>query len=226
MVTSNESFGLPKIDPTLNTKELMSAALDALGQLRLADKELNNNNFDHIKEVASLRADHLTLLRSSDLKVSEKTREVDVQASTASAAALAANVSALQAATDRNAETLRKQVADTAIATQSQTDNLFRRVDDRVAALERSVATGAGRSAVVDPQLTELVSVVQKLISKQDTAGGVQKGISASFAVGVAVATLLLSLLGVLVLDTTQHPLSPVVTVPTGYELIPSPSKP
>lgn len=196
------------IDPTENVKDLMAASLDSLADLRKADKELSDAKMAHLKEMADLRAKHADQLRTSDLKAADKTREVDVMAAAASATALATAVSALQATSDRNTETLRNQVADTAtkmakqtsdtaVATQLQTDNLFRRVDERVAALERAAATGAGRAAVADPQLAEVIAELRGVTRSTDKGEGKSEGISAVWVAVIGAVGLVGGLLGI-----------------------------
>jgi len=188
--------GGPLIDPTENVKALMAASLESLSTVREADIKYNDAVTGHLKEMADLRAAHAAQLRQSDLNAGEKTRQVDVLAAAGSAASLATAVSALQAASDRNTETLRNQVADTAqamakqtsesaAAVQLQTENLFRRTEtsiaavaDRVGALERTGATSTGRQSVADPQLAEFVSKLDKLVSLQAAGSGKQEGSS------------------------------------------------
>lgn len=207
------------IDPTENVKSLMAASLESLEQLRVADnryaeasitwlKEANTASHRHIQEMADLRAVYSKEIRASDLNAAEKTRQVDVLAGAASAAALATAVSALQATSDRNAETLRnqlnstaatmaKQTADAAAATQLQTDNLFRRTDERVAALERGAATGAGRQSATDPQMIEFMADMKRMLATQATGSGKSEGIGAAWLLltgGVALVSTIVSI--------------------------------
>lgn len=186
--------GVEPIDPTENVKALMAASLESLSHLRDSDQKFNRAKFKHLKEIGDLRAKYFHLLRKSDLATAEKTRQVDVFAADNSAKSLATAVSALQASSDRNTETLRNQVSETAqamakqtaeaaAAVQAQTDNLFRRtessigvVSDRVGALERANAAGAGRQSVVDPQITELIATMGKVVSSQSGRRGETTG--------------------------------------------------
>lgn len=186
--------GTQIIDPTENVKALMAASLESVGKLRDADEKFNKAQFKHLKEIGDLRSRYWHLIRKGDLKTAEKTRQVDVLAAANSASQLATAVQALQSASDRNTETLRNQVSETAQAmakqttesaqaVQTQTDNLFRRtetaistVSDRVGSLERANAAGAGRQSVVDPQITELIASMGKLVVTTAAGGGRTEG--------------------------------------------------
>lgn len=203
--TTVNADGSIAIDPTENVKELVAAALESLAALRAADKELSDAKHEYTKEIIALRAQHADQLRTSDLKAADKTREVDVLAGAASAAALATAVSALAATADRNAETLRnqlnttaatmaKQTSDLAASTQLQTDNLFRRTDERVAALERAANLGAGRSSVVDPQMSDLLTKFDKMLTVQSQSTGKSAGFIGAWGILVGAVGLIAAL--------------------------------
>lgn len=217
-----DKHGDPAIDPTENVKALMKASLEALEKIRAADERNNNSNVSHLRETAELRSDHLKelaelrakhadqlrlsdqTLRLSDLMAADKTRQVDVLAASNSATQLATAVSALQSASDRNAETLRNQVADAAAAnakavsdaataTATATNNLFSRQDERIATLERSAATGAGRQSVADPQVEAMNIKLNTLLESRAVVTGKSEGGQAVWgylvgAIGVAAA--------------------------------------
>lgn len=211
--------GTRAIDPTDNVLALVQAAVKSQSDLREADnryydmalKEHHRNDeasHAHLKEMAGLRAEYSKDVRASDQKAAEKTREVDVLAGGASAKALADAVSQLQATTDRNAETLRiqvnanattlaKQVSDAAVATQLQTDNLFRRLDERLIVLERGAATGAGRQSVADPQTERLMHQMEVFMAAQAKSTGKDEGVSKSGAIALGAVTLISVLMGI-----------------------------
>jgi hypothetical protein len=205
---SVDKIGNPVIDPTENVKALMKASLEALALLRAADEKYLDATVLHLKEIAELRAKHAEQLRLSDLTAADKTRQVDVMAAASSATALATAVSALQATTDRNAETLRnsvissaasvaKQTSDAALATQTATDNLFRRMDERMALLERNAATGAGRQSVADPQVEAMNTKLNQLLESRATGAGKSEGMSNTVGFIIAGAGLLLAVITV-----------------------------
>lgn len=196
------------VDPTENVIALVEANAKAASDLREADNKFAGSQHAHLKEVASLRARHAAELRASDLNAQEKTRQVDVLASAASAATLATAVQALAATADRNAENIRnqmnataaaiaKQTADAQTATQAQTDNLMRGINERLTSLERSSNLGAGRQSVADPQIENLIVEMRKLTAGADTSSGKSAGISASWAVLIGAIALVGSLIGI-----------------------------
>lgn len=93
-----DSQGGPVVDPTQNVLDLVNAAVARLNDLRDTDK-------DHYKEIATLRAEYDEKLRQKEAERIDAIRAVDV-----SNVQRAADVVATQA------ETLRKQVTDTATA--------------------------------------------------------------------------------------------------------------
>jgi hypothetical protein len=151
-------------------------------------------------------------LRVSDLDRLAKTREVDVLAGAASAAALATAVQTLATTSDRNAETLRalvnataatmaKQTADQAQVLSTQTDSLVKDLNARIAELQKSSYQGVGRSSLADPAMEKLTALVE-LLSKQQVLGtGKAEGLSLGAAVlmgAVAVIGGLVGIVGVL----------------------------
>ena len=233
-VLSVDSSGGVKVDPTENTKDLMAAALDSLATERESDRALTNARVTHIKEIGDLKAfhaekiselrtDHLKEtselrainqkeMRVSDLNAAEKTRQVDVLAAEAGAKSLANAVTTLQSASDRNTETLRLQVADTAtknaLATtemaktvQASTNELFRRIDDRVssvdvkvAALEQIAAASGGRSSVSDPQTVEMNAKLDNMATALAAVAGSGAGMAKLYGWILAGAALLFTM--------------------------------
>lgn len=165
-----DAFGGQTIDPTENVIALVKASTDYAAALRISDNKFSDAQHDHLKEMAKLRAEHAETLRVSDLDRLDKTRQVDVSQATASASALATAVQTLANTSDRNAETLRnlvnataatmaKQTADQALVLSTQTDNLVKDINARIAELQKSQYQGVGR----DPMITDLVTKVDKL---------------------------------------------------------------
>ena len=69
--------------------------------------------------------------------------------------------------------------------------------DERVAILERSSYTVAGKSAVSDPQTDRLSSMVEKLVSAQAIGSGKSEGISLAWVVLLGLVSLVGGLLGI-----------------------------
>lgn len=182
---SIDANGRRWIDPTPNVIALVEANAKAAAQLREADLKFSDAEHSHLKEIGDLRANHASTLRISDLSAAEKTRQVDVMAATASAATLATAVQTLAITSDRNAETLRNQlnadraalaklVADTATTIAAQNTSAMKDVNDRIAELQKSSYTGAGKSTVSDPMQAEFIAEMRSLMKAQATDVGKQ----------------------------------------------------
>lgn len=186
------------IDPTANVIALVEANAKAVSDLREADnryydavlnalKNSNEKGSEHLAEVAQIRAEYQKEIRESDLKVAAQTRLVDVGGQAASAASIATAVVTLQQTTDRNAETLRgqvassssalaKQVADAAAATAQQTLGYNTGIETRISSLEKGSNIGAGRQGVLDPQMAALFEKMDKLITATAAGAGNKEG--------------------------------------------------
>ena len=178
---------IPRIDPTANVIALVEANAKAQAELRVADSKFNDAQTTHIKDIGDLRAKHAETLRVSDLEGLAKTRQVDVLAGAASAAALATAVQTLANTSDRNAETLRnlvnataqttaKETADRAAVLSAQTDSLLKDINARIAELQKSTYQGVGKSSVSDPASERLAQSVEKLIAANALGSGEKKG--------------------------------------------------
>jgi len=175
------------VDPTANVIALVQAEASSAAKLREADIKFNDAQHAHLKEVSMLRAANAETLRVSDLDRLGKTREVDVLAGAASAAALATAVQTLANTSDRNAETLRnlvnataqtmaKQTADQAQVLSSQTDSLVKDINARIAELQKSSYQGVGKSSVADPLMAEFIAEMRTLTKRQATDTGKSVG--------------------------------------------------
>lgn len=223
-------YGGAAFDPTANVISLVQALAESVAQLREADIKYNDRVASHIAEVSKLRADNAETLRTSDLDRLDKTRQVDVLAATASASALATAVQTLATNNDRNAETLRntlnttaqamaKQTSDVASVLSTQTDNLVKDINARIAELQKSqyqgvgrdptitdlvtkverltgaLAEGAGKQAVVDPQIAEMRSDQKILIAAMTAGAGQGKGMDKMWGYIIGAAGLLVIVL-------------------------------
>lgn len=184
---------VPRIDPTANVIALVEAHAKANAGLREADTKFNDSQAAHIKDIGDLRAKHAETLRVSDLEGLAKTRQVDVLAGAASAAALATAVQTLANTSDRNAETLRnlvnataqttaKETADRAAVLSAQTDSLLKDINARIAELQKSTYQGVGKSSVSDPASERLAQSVEKLLSAGAIGTGKSMGAGALVA--------------------------------------------
>lgn len=201
-------FGGPVVDPTANVRELVFEQARRQDDLRLASQELSEVRARHLKEIADLRAMHAETLRTSDLDRLDKTRQVDVLAGTASAAALATAVQTLANTSDRNADTLRnlvsstaqtmaKQTSDLAATLSAQTDSLVKDINARIAELQKSSYQGVGKSSVSDPMMERVALMVEGLARSQAAGAGKSAGISAVWVAVLGCVTLVSGLLGI-----------------------------
>lgn len=211
----------PIIDPTTNVIALVEANAKAAAALREADIKFSDATATHIREINMLRAVHAETLRTSDLDRLDKTRQVDVLAASASAAALATAVQTLASTADRNADALRnlvnataatmaKQTSDQAATLSAATDSLVKDINARIAELQKSSYTGAGKQQVADPQMAQLIVSVDKLLSAGSVISGKSEGISASWLVLLGAVSLISTLIaiGSFVFTETKAPAS------------------
>lgn len=194
---ASDSIGAPGIDPTENVKALSEALSRRQDDLR----DLNNRYLDArinaVKEVAILRAEHSKELRGLEADRLKSIREVDVQNTAITAAQQLAAIQTLAATAASNADALRAAVATTATAIQNQTDRIVSGIVDRIAILEKSSYTGAGRQAISDPQTEKLNVLVEKLSAAQSQGTGKSAGIDSTIAMIVSGAFLVIAVLTV-----------------------------
>lgn len=177
-------------DPTQNVKDIMSARSDAADELRvvdrelrLADKELNNNKSEHLKEIVNLRAmydERIGVLREG------------YQEEIAKAASIAITTLAKQ--TTDLAMTLQKQVTDTAAAAEARNSAQYTDGNKRLSALELSSSEGKGKSAIADPQMADFMKELKEVVTAQTSGTAQNKGIGLVWAVIIGGGGLLLGL--------------------------------
>src|ERR1035437_1664523 len=149
------------VDPTANVIALVQANAETVAVLRLADAKFNDAATAHVKEITALRAANAEVMRLGDLDRLASTRQVDVLAASASAAALATAVQTLASTADRNADALRnlvnstaatmaKQTSDQAATLSAATDSLVKDINARIADLQKSSYQGGGKSEGMD----------------------------------------------------------------------------
>lgn len=154
--------------------------------LRLIETELSRMRSDHAREIRHLESDRL-----------EKIRQVDVSNTAITAAQQLAAIQTLAATAASNAEALRGSVGSTAQAIQNQTDRIVGGLVDRIAVLEKTSYTGAGRAGVADPQVERMSSAIEALTRVQAAGTGKSEGISTAWVVLLGAAGLLMTLLGI-----------------------------
>jgi hypothetical protein len=157
-----DSSGGQTIDPTKNVLDLVGAAvlrIDDMAELRaqLLDEKIlrMEREWIHQEKAAERERQFGKEIRGMESDRVDKIRSVDVANAAATAAQLLSAVNNLAATADRTAETLRNQVATTAAAAAANQAALINPITERVAVLEKSSYTGAGKAGVADPQLAE-----------------------------------------------------------------------
>lgn len=143
--------------------------------LRALTNTYNDVRFQHLREMAQLRAEHgreMALMESNRLN---SIRQVDV---------LAVNTAA------SSAESLRAAIATTA----TQLSVTVAGVNERVALLEKSSYMGVGRQTVNDPLIEQLFQEVRGLRTSGATHTGQTQGVGMSAAVVVQIISSLASI--------------------------------
>jgi hypothetical protein len=209
-----DAAGGPVIDPTENVIALNEAANKRQDDLR----EITNRHLDAkitaVEQIATLRAEHAREIRGLESDRLDKIRQVDVLAGNTAADRALIAIQTLAATTTANAETLRAMVANTATTIATQTAAAMAAVTERIGALEKSSYTGLGKSAYVDPQLSELLAEVKTLRASAAVGAGKTEGIGASWGVIVAVVAVVAALVGVGVSLTRSSTPPQVIYVP------------
>jgi len=190
-----DAQGGPTIDPTENVKALSESQAKRNDDLREINNQLLDTKIAAIKELAQLRADHAREIRILETDRLEKIRQVDVSNTAITAAQQLAAIQTLAATAASNADALRTAVATTATTIQNQTDRVVGGIVDRIAVLEKSSYTGAGRAGVADPQMERLSAMVEGLAKAQSQSTGKSEGLSVAWAVVVGVAGLIATII-------------------------------
>jgi len=188
------------IDPTKNVLDLVDGSIrriDDMAQLRV---ELVNEKIVRLEalvlsseKIVSLRAVHQEAMDALESKRLDSTRQYDQLAVQTAASRSDAAITALATTAATTAETLRNAVNTSAINLATQLDRTVTAITERIAALEKSSYVGAGKQAVVDPQMERLAGVVEKLANSTSQSHGKTEGIGASWSVLVGILAILIS---------------------------------
>jgi hypothetical protein len=168
----------------------------------------------------ALRATHQASLDALESKRLDAVRGVDQLAAKTEADRAAAAVTSLANSAATTAETLRSAVNTSATNLATQLDRTVTAITERIAALEKSSYTGAGKQAVADPQMERLSTLVEALARSRASEAGKTEGISASWGVVLGAVALIASLLLIL----TR--VSAISTTPAQPQVIYAPAPP
>ena len=227
-----DSHGGAVVDPTANVIALTDAAvkrIDDMANLReqLVTEKITRMSGELVNQekIAVLRAEHSKELRHMEADRVDKIRSVDVANAAATAAQLLSAVNTLATTAQTTAEVLRNQVAATATAVASQTERALNPILDRIALLEKSSYTGAGKAGMADPMMSELLTAVQDLKESRAGRGGKSEGIGLVWGVVVAVAVIVIAVMGLYLKSGSPAPAQQVIYVPTPSTVAPNSQK-
>jgi hypothetical protein len=169
--------------------DLRAASGKRQDDLRGASEKLTRAELRHVVAMAKLRAEHAKEMRHSEAERLNSIRLVDVayskteaeralQAIQALAATTTANAENIRSAMQATAATLAKQTSDAASAVAKQTADSLTEITNRIGSLEKTSYLGAGKQAVVDPQLLELMTEMKKLSQVRDEGTGKGTGVN------------------------------------------------
>lgn len=193
--------GRPTVDPTKNVLDLVDAAarrqddIRAASDLRQNDLRAMETNYRQF--IDELRESHVKELTSAEAKRIDAIRAVDVAAVATASERAAQQAQVLANQVSASAETLRGLVATTATSVTAQLGTIAQQLTDRIAALEKAQYEGKGRSAVYDPQMDKLASLVDQIATAQSQGRGKSQGagqVIAYIVTGLSVFGMIVSL--------------------------------
>lgn len=196
------SGGELTIDPTENVKALSAAANQRQDDLR----QLNDRRIDaeikvlqvqvrSMEKEMLLRAESAREIRLLESDRLDKIRQVDVLAGNTAADRALIAIQTLATSQAAAAETLRSMVTTTASTIAAQTSETVAGLTNRIAQLEKSSYEGAGKQAVADPMMAELVSEVKRQNAIITSGTGQSQGTKNTVAYIVVAVGLLVSLI-------------------------------
>lgn len=168
--------GNPVVDPTKNVLDLVQ------GEVKRID-DIAALRDTHLKEIMDIITRHFRELSDKEASRLDSIRQVDVANQAAAAKAALDAIQALANTTTTTASALAKQVTELAASIATSTAASFGEISKRIAALELASAEGVGKGRVKDPQIDELVKVVNTLV--QSRSENVGKGIGANALWGI-----------------------------------------
>jgi len=180
----------------------------------------------HSETIHRMERTHYESLRKAEADRLDAIRQVDREDVSKTAAQVLNSVQTLASTATATAETLRNQVATTQVQVQAQRAQDQAEMNKRVSAVELVLSEGKGRANVTDPTLERLVNNVERLINAQSASAGAarvsdpataemaaavkllvqqqanstgrREGVSALVTTAIALATLLMGMLGAL----------------------------
>lgn len=134
-------------DPTLNVIANLETAVKRLDDLREADNKFQDSSIDHVKELATLRAEYEDKLRLAESRRIDAIRAVDVAAVASSARDAAVVAATLATQVTTSADTLRNQVELTKTAAAGALATALEPIQKDIAELRKVQYEQAGQKA-------------------------------------------------------------------------------
>jgi hypothetical protein len=219
-----DAHGDPVIDPTENVRELFEAGSTRQDDLRLAERRLQEEKILRVeiemralRREVEVRADHQHQIDALESKRLDAVRTVDQLAAKTEADRASSAVTALANAATITAETLRSAVNTSAANLATQLDRTVTAITERIAALEKSSYTGAGKQAVADPMMEQLITEMRSMTAQRASGEGKSQGMDATwkFLIGIVGLLVALNSLGVFTRTATPSAAAPqVIYVP------------
>lgn len=237
----NIGVGPGIVDPTKNVLDLVDAAvqrIDNLSELQaqLLDEKIRRmeREWIHLDEIGKLREQHNREMRDSESRRVDANRSTDLAAVGTNAAQSLAAVNVLAETARSTAETLRTQAANMASAAATATDRLVTPLAERLAALEKIINIGQGRSAGPDPQMAEMSQMMQKLLLQNTRGTGRGEGLNLAWvlllgAVGLlgTLVVIVSTVIGAVLWISSHNQGAPAYTpAPSGYLVPTTPPQP
>ncbi len=214
-----DSSGGPLVDPTKNVLDLVEARGVAAANLRKSDKEIVKISIKNLRkdlrgrnkhilaiiqlraefqsEVVKLQAEHRTAMAKAEADRLNSIRQVDREEVAKTAVAANTAITTLASTTLNMADTLRKEVANTAIAQENRFGTFVNDVTKRLSAIELSQSEGKGKGARDEPAFERMSSLVEKFVANQQTTTGKSEGFSSSWAILIGAVGMILSLIAI-----------------------------
>ena len=180
-------------------EDIHDAELNRIDSLRLAAQDkivtLLQSELKRVDDMASMRAQYQEMLSIAEAKRIDAIRSVDVNAVGVASERATQQAQVLANQVAASADALRALVATTATTFAQQQQSLQTQITERLALLERSQYESKGKESYSDPAMTSLIDQVKRMSDMQQNSAGKGMGVSAAWAVAVAVVAIFLSLM-------------------------------
>ena len=197
------SGGELSIDPTENVKALQEAGAQRQDDLReLNDRRIDAElrvleaKLDGIEKRVILRAEHAKEIRLLESDRLEKIRQVDVLAGNTAADRALVAIQTLATTQNAAAVATRDMLTQTASTIAAQHAADLARINEQLAALQKSSYEGAGKATVIDPTVTQLIAEFRELKNTVTDTGGQTQGAKNMWGYVAAGILLLIAVLG------------------------------